>query len=425
MRAEREEDLMIHEYPYTDFHEMNLDWIIREMKKLVDDWASFATDVTASAHEAAQPEVTVSGDLKTGIDFDFGLVKGDQGPEGPIGPQGKGLEILGVYATLADLQSAHPTGTPGDVYLVGSGGSYNIYVWDEDTSDWVDGGPITSPAPAVSNPLMDGTAAVGSSQNYAREDHVHPSDTSKQDALVSGTNIKTLNSNSLLGSGDLTVQETLVSGTNIKTINSNSLLGSGDLTVQETLVSGTNIKTINSESLLGSTDITVQVPLVSGTNIKTVNSNSLLGSGDITVQPTLVSGTNIKTINSNSLLGSGDITIAPGSFTIDLLWTNANPSASFAPQTILNGMMDDYDWFIIAFKGTSTSPNPSYSFQLLNKNGERSRLVSAWDTIITRVITSVSNSGIVFEAGKNTNPYGTLSADTNTFLIPMWVWGLK
>ena len=23
---------MIHEYPYTDFHEMNLDWIIREMK---------------------------------------------------------------------------------------------------------------------------------------------------------------------------------------------------------------------------------------------------------------------------------------------------------------------------------------------------------------------------------------------------------
>ena len=53
----------------------------------------------------------------------------------------------------------------------------------------------------------------------------------KQDTLVSGTNIKTINSNSLLGSGDVAVQETLVSGTNIKTINSTSLLGSGDITI--------------------------------------------------------------------------------------------------------------------------------------------------------------------------------------------------
>lgn len=53
----------------------------------------------------------------------------------------------------------------------------------------------------------------------------------KQDALVSGTNIKTVNSTSLLGSGDIEVQPTLVSGTNIKTINSQSILGSGDITI--------------------------------------------------------------------------------------------------------------------------------------------------------------------------------------------------
>lgn len=34
---------------------------------------------------------------------------------------------------------------------------------------------------ATSNPLMDGTAAVGISTKYAREDHVHSSDTSKED----------------------------------------------------------------------------------------------------------------------------------------------------------------------------------------------------------------------------------------------------
>ena len=411
--------MAIHEYPYTDFHEMNLDWIIREMKKLVDDWASFATDVTASAHESAQPEVTVTGDLKTGIDFDFGLVKGPEGPEGPEGPQGKGLDVLGVYATLGDLQTAHPVGSPGDVYLVGSGGSYTMYVWSEDDADWVDGGPITSPAPAIANPLMDGTAAVGTSQNYAREDHVHPSDTSKQDALVSGTNIKTINTESLLGSGDVTVQETLVSGTNIKTINSESLLGSGDVTVQETLVSGTNIKTINSESLLGSTDIAVQVPLVSGTNIKTINSESLLGSTDIAVQVPLVSGTNIKTINSNDILGSGNIAIS-SQLNIDLLWTNANPTASMSAQTLTLDL-SDYPIIMIEYKVSTTIS--VYNYALAEPNGERIHLQEMSDFNNYRRVT-VNQNSIDIEGGMYTGTYGSVSSD-NTRIIVYKIYGIK
>lgn len=52
---------------------------------------------------------------------------------------------------------------------------------------------------------------------------------SKQDTLTSGTTIKTVNSTSLLGSGDIAVQATLVSGSNIKTVGGTSLLGSGDI----------------------------------------------------------------------------------------------------------------------------------------------------------------------------------------------------
>ena len=131
----------------------------------------------------------------------------------------------------------------------------------------------------------------------------------KQDSLVSGTNIKTINSNSIVGSGNVAVQDVLVSGTNIKTINATSVLGSGNFDLQDKLISGTNIKTINSNSLLGSGDLPVQATLVSGTNIKTINSTSLLGSGDVAVQATLVSGTNIKSVNGNSLLGSGDLSV--------------------------------------------------------------------------------------------------------------------
>lgn len=67
----------------------------------------------------------------------------------------------------------------------------------------------------------------------------------------------------------VTAQETLVSGTNIKTINSTSLLGSGDVAVQPTLVSGTNIKTINNESILGSGNITISGG-ISGTGVTAI-----------------------------------------------------------------------------------------------------------------------------------------------------------
>lgn len=40
----------------------------------------------------------------------------------------------------------------------------------------------TTVEPASSNPLMDGTATVGTSVKYAREDHVHPVDTSRASA---------------------------------------------------------------------------------------------------------------------------------------------------------------------------------------------------------------------------------------------------
>jgi len=77
------------------------------------------------------------------------------------------------------------------------------------------------------SPLKLSTAAVGIGSITNVETEIN----GKQSTLVSGTNIKSINSTSLLGSGDVAVQETLVSGTNIKTINSTSLLGSGDISI--------------------------------------------------------------------------------------------------------------------------------------------------------------------------------------------------
>lgn len=75
--------------------------------------------------------------------------QGERGPRGYIGPEGP----------------EGPEGPPGTT-------DYNDLI-----------NKPTIPAAATVAPVMDGTAAVGSSAKYAREDHVHPTDTSRQAAV--------------------------------------------------------------------------------------------------------------------------------------------------------------------------------------------------------------------------------------------------
>ena len=144
------------------------------------------------------------------------------------------------------------------------------------------------------SPLKLSTAAVGIGSITNVETEIN----GKQATLVSGSSIKTINSTSVLGSGDISVQATLVSGTNIKSINSTSLLGSGDVAVQETLVSGTNIKTINSTSLLGSGDISISAsPAGSDTQIQ-FNDSGAFGADSL-----------FNWDNTNKRLGVGETTL--------------------------------------------------------------------------------------------------------------------
>ena len=66
------------------------------------------------------------------------------------------------------------------------------------------------PLGAISLPLSNGSAAIGKSDRYAKEDHIHPSDQSKQDKLVSGESIKTINNQSLLGEGNIITPDSKV-----------------------------------------------------------------------------------------------------------------------------------------------------------------------------------------------------------------------
>lgn len=86
---------------------------------------------------------------------------------------------------------------------------------------------------------------------------------------------------------------------------------------QPTLVSGTNIKTINGSSIVGSGNLTLASDKASvglGNVDNTSDANKPVSTATQTAlnakQNTLVSGTNIKSINSKSIVGSGNLTLA-------------------------------------------------------------------------------------------------------------------
>lgn len=102
----------------------------------------------------------------------------------------------------------------------------------------------TKNSATTTTPKMDGTATVGTETAYAKGDHVHPTDTSRASQTAIETATISDSAISAWGLGGATVlsaiegaytaadqkQDQLVSGTNIKTINGTTILGSGDIT---------------------------------------------------------------------------------------------------------------------------------------------------------------------------------------------------
>ena len=77
---------------------------------------------------------------------------------GRDGADGTSVTILGAYDTLAELQAAHPTGSPGDGYMVGT----DLYVWNDSTSAWQDVGRIQGPeGPQGAQGPQGATGATG------------------------------------------------------------------------------------------------------------------------------------------------------------------------------------------------------------------------------------------------------------------------
>jgi hypothetical protein len=141
-------------------------------------------------------------------------------------------------------------------------------------------------------------------------------------------------------------QDTLVSATNIKTINSTTILGSGNISVAPAtainataiatgVVDNTEFEYLNGVTSAIQTQIdSKQATLVSATNIKTINSTSLLGSGNIAVEPTITATTSADYYRGDKTFATLNKT-AVGLGNVDNT-SDANKPVSTATQTALD-----------------------------------------------------------------------------------------
>lgn len=313
----------------------------------------------------------------------------------------------------------------------GGGGTVDAYTKTESDAKYATKDELT----AVETVANDADTKVDALTT--RVEGVETTMGNKQDTLVSGTNIKTINNQSILGEGNIEIsdyytkteadeifatttevrhqaadisalqtdmrgkQATLVSGENIKTVNSQSILGSGDLTIsgvseeqaqeiakiptletelaQKANVSdiptvqngrnGTNKNYVysNADSYKDNdkvvsdcifinnaidrldffvtywgdggpskfTDVPLATPETAG--IMSGNDKIKLDSIPENIQPTLVSGTNIKTINGESVLGEGNIEV-----TIPDATTATSGAMSAADKTKLDSISNEW-----------------------------------------------------------------------------------
>lgn len=150
----------------------------------------------------------------------------------------------------------------------------------------------------------------------------------KQDTLVSGVNIATINNQSLLNGGNITISggsggttdynqlsnRPSINGHVLTGNQSNAALGiptkTSELTNDSGFVNSSSLATVATSGSYN--DLTNKPTIPTKTSDLTNDSNFVNTTQLATKQDTLVSGTNIATINGNNLLEGGNIVISGG-----------------------------------------------------------------------------------------------------------------
>lgn len=187
--------------PWSNFHELNLDWILDKIKELEDNLAR----ITGSADPSDDPpEMDGTADPGNSANYSRGnhVHPTDTSRASQADMTALQDEVYNNYQTLSgeintlDAKVEFSAAAPLMDSSPSSGSSPyqaradHVHPTDTSRASAVDLAYLTARVdamsgaadPATNDPLMDGTATPGAANSYARGDHRHPTDTSRASA---------------------------------------------------------------------------------------------------------------------------------------------------------------------------------------------------------------------------------------------------
>ena len=126
-------------------------------------------------------------------------------------------------------------------------------------------------------------------------------------------------------------------------------------TKQDSLISGHNIKTINGQDVLGLGNIEISGGGTVDSELNETSENPVQNKVITTAlngkQDSLVSGTTIKTINGNSILGEGNIEITGGTVDTTMSDTSENAVQNKVIKSYVDGLVGDINSVLTRING--------------------------------------------------------------------------
>ena len=289
----------------------------------ISDLATIRSGAAAGA-TALQPNTAITGATHTKITYDAnGLVTAGADLTASDIP-----DISATYQTKITSSNKIAASNISGLAAVATSNSYEDLI---DKPYIPEGVVVDQTYSAASTNAQSGTAVAGAIST-------------KQDTLVSGTNIKTINNNSILGSGNISVDslptQTGQSGKFLTTNGTAASWANVDALPSQTGQSGKYLTTNGTTASWGDAMETVEASL------KTINGNSLIGTGDITIASAPdTDGTTINTNSNDELQAIGVIEKNAGAVKYDWVgtlaqWT-AGRTAGTIPDTWICYITDD------------------------------------------------------------------------------------
>lgn len=252
-------------------------------------------------------------------------IQGGGGTGGTSYNAGTGITISSDTISISDST----WGIINNKYDKTGGTVYGSVFAEQEVSSYGTGGTQSQVQSVINN--LDGSVSVYDALSAIQGKVLDDKISDKQDTLVSGVNIKTINGSAITGSGNLYIPTgegggtTYNAGTGI-TITSDTISISDatwaliDDKYDKTggTVSGSVIALEEVSSYgAGGTQSSIQtventLDSTSTTNALSANQGRVLNNKFSTKQDTLVSGVNIKTINGSAITGSGNLFIPTG-----------------------------------------------------------------------------------------------------------------